>query len=78
MNATSHRSFSQTLALGAIWLYKRLVSPWLPPACQFVPTCSDYAGQAIEKYGVIKGARKALGRLFRCHPLHSGGVDLLD
>ena len=66
------------LILAMISGYKQIVSPWLPPACRFVPTCSDYAAQAIEKYGTIKGSGKALARLLRCHPLHSGGVDLVD
>jgi putative membrane protein insertion efficiency factor len=74
----ANRSTLQAFVLGLIWAYKRIVSPWLPPACGFVPTCSDYAREAIEKYGVVKGGGKALYRLSRCHPLHSGGVDLVD
>ncbi len=66
------------LVLGLIWGYKTIVSPWLPAACRFVPTCSEYASQAVEKHGVIRGSRRALKRLSRCHPLHSGGVDLVD
>ena len=72
------KSVFPKLALGVIWGYKKIVSPWLPAACRFVPTCSEYASQAVEKYGVIRGSGKALTRLSRCHPLHSGGVDLLD
>ena len=62
----------------AIWLlrgYKRFISPLLPPACRFVPTCSEYAAEAIGKYGIVKGSALALWRLLRCHPLCRGGYD---
>ena len=68
----------QVLARGASALlrfYKRWVSPLLPPACRFEPTCSVYAREAIEKYGVARGGLMALGRLCRCHPFHRGGLD---
>ena len=65
------------LGIKAVRAYQLVVSPWLPPACRFVPTCSEYALQAIEQYGVIRGTARALGRLFRCHPLHRGGLDPL-
>jgi putative membrane protein insertion efficiency factor len=55
--------------------YKAVVSPWLPPACRYVPTCSDYASDAIERYGTLRGAAKAAWRLLRCHPLAKGGYD---
>ncbi|HVS46832.1 MAG TPA: membrane protein insertion efficiency factor YidD [Verrucomicrobiae bacterium] len=58
-------------------LYKRLISPLLPPACRFYPSCSQYAAQAIEKHGIVRGTMLAAGRLMRCHPLHHGGVDLV-
>lgn len=62
----------------AIWVlraYKRFVSPLLPSACRFVPTCSEYAMEAIEKYGVIGGTGRAAWRLLRCNPLCRGGYD---
>lgn len=65
-------------ALLVIRGYKVVVSPWLRPACRFVPTCSEYAAEAVERYGVLGGLRRALGRLLRCHPFHAGGVDLVD
>lgn len=61
-----------------LWLlkgYKRFLSPLLPGACRFYPTCSEYAMQAIEKYGSLKGGYLALRRLFKCHPFNDGGYD---
>jgi hypothetical protein len=63
------------LAVGLIELYQRWISPLLPARCRFYPTCSEYAKQAIQKYGVLRGAGLAIKRLLRCHPLHPGGVD---
>ena len=53
--------------------YKRFLSPLLPPACRFVPTCSEYAAEAIGKHGIVKGSALALWRLLRCNPLCRGG-----
>ena len=50
-------------------LYQRLVSPYLPQSCRFQPTCSEYAKEAIEKYGIIKGITLASKRLTKCHPI---------
>jgi len=58
-----------------IRLYKRLLSPLLPPACRFHPTCSSYALQALEKHGALRGVRLTLWRLLRCQPFHPGGFD---
>lgn len=55
--------------------YKYLISPLLPPACRFVPTCSQYAVQAVEKYGVVRGLLMAAWRILRCHPFARGGYD---
>jgi uncharacterized protein len=63
------------LTLGALRLYKRAVSPLLPQACRFAPTCSEYAYEAIVRHGVVGGGWLALRRLFRCHPLSKGGYD---
>ena len=55
--------------------YKRGMSPFLPSACRYYPTCSEYMLNAVEKYGVVKGMRLGIGRLLRCHPFHEGGYD---
>ena len=55
--------------------YRRFLSPLLPTACRFYPSCSQYAAEAIERYGVGKGGWLAVRRLLRCHPWHPGGVD---
>jgi len=65
----------QTLALKLVRAYKLVISPWLPPACRYTPTCSEYAQEAIEQYGFIRGVVRAVGRVLRCHPLHRGGFD---
>ncbi|MGI9106741.1 MAG: membrane protein insertion efficiency factor YidD [Pyrinomonadaceae bacterium] len=56
-------------------LYKTVVSPLLPPACRFVPTCSEYAYQAVDRYGALRGGWMSLRRIGRCHPFHPGGYD---
>lgn len=55
--------------------YKREISPMLPPCCRYTPTCSEYAMQAVEKYGAAKGGWMAAKRIMRCHPFHEGGYD---
>jgi uncharacterized protein len=55
--------------------YKRMVSPLLPPACRYVPTCSEYAADAVEMHGAWKGGMLGLWRLLRCHPFVKGGYD---
>ena len=67
----------RSMAVGLVRLYKLAVSPWLRPACRFVPTCSDYAAEAIEELGVVRGILRASRRLLRCHPFHRGGFDPL-
>ena len=55
--------------------YKRWISPLLPHACRFVPTCSEYALEAVERHGVLRGSWLAVTRLLRCHPLARAGYD---
>ena len=56
--------------LSAIGFYQRCISPYRPPCCRFIPTCSQYALEAVEKYGALKGGWLALRRILRCHPFH--------
>lgn len=62
-------------AIAVLDFYKRFLSPILPRACRFEPTCSAYAREAIERHGLARGAGLAARRLLRCHPFHPGGLD---
>jgi len=64
------------LLIGALGAYKRFVSPLLPPACRFSPSCSEYARLALVKHGLARGSALALWRLARCQPFGLGGIDL--
>ena len=70
-------SILQKAALGMLRGYKWIISPLLPPACRYVPTCSEYAMEAVERYGVLRGSWMAGARLLRCHPFVKGGYDPL-
>jgi len=63
------------LLLLPIKFYQYCISPLKPPACRFVPTCSQYAIEAVQKYGPLKGSWLALKRLLRCHPWGGSGYD---
>jgi putative membrane protein insertion efficiency factor len=65
------------LAVAVIRLYQLLVSPLLPAACRFYPSCSQYALLAIRDHGILRGGWLAVTRLARCNPWHPGGVDLV-
>lgn len=66
------------IVLALIRFYRKCISPLFPPCCRFVPTCSQYALEAIEKYGAWKGGKLAVKRLLRCHPFHTGEHDFYD
>ena len=55
--------------------YKIIISPLLPDRCRFYPTCSEYAVEAIDKYGILKGSIKSMYRILRCNPFNKGGYD---
>lgn len=63
------------VVLDILKLYKTFISPFLPPACRFEPTCSEYTRQAVEKYGAARGAWKGFKRILRCQPFCRGGHD---
>ncbi len=65
----------KTILLNAILFYRRFISPLKAPSCRFVPTCSEYALEAIEKYGPWVGAKMAVRRIMRCHPFGASGYD---
>ena len=71
----AERQLGPRLALSLLQLYKRWISPALPPSCRYVPTCSEYAMEAVERYGALRGGLRAAWRLLRCHPLAKGGLD---
>jgi len=66
---------ARTLVLGLLRGYQWAISPLLPPACRYLPTCSDYAMEAVGRYGVFRGSVMATGRVLRCHPFAKGGCD---
>lgn len=59
----------------AIWFYQRAISPYLPSACRYAPTCSHYSQEAVLKHGVLKGGWLGIRRLGRCHPFGGEGYD---
>lgn len=63
------------LALKLIRGYQLAISPMLPPSCRYVPTCSEYGFEAIERYGILRGGWMTLRRIARCHPFAKGGHD---
>jgi len=63
------------LIVAILRLYKVVLSPMLPSACRYYPSCSEYMRQAVEKYGVARGLWMGAKRLLRCHPFHAGGID---
>ncbi|MCG8470796.1 MAG: membrane protein insertion efficiency factor YidD [Desulfobacterales bacterium] len=63
------------VVIGLIKAYQYLISPVLGPRCRFYPTCSAYAIEAYERYGVLKGSSLTVKRIIKCHPFHPGGVD---
>ncbi len=61
--------------LGMVALYKRFLSPALPPSCRYYPTCSTYMQEAVTRYGALRGGWMGIKRILRCHPFHPGGYD---
>jgi hypothetical protein len=65
----------KTILIRLIQFYRVAISPLYPPMCRFQPTCSQYAIEAISRFGVLKGSILAIRRILRCHPFHPGGYD---
>ncbi|MGH9930246.1 MAG: membrane protein insertion efficiency factor YidD [Pyrinomonadaceae bacterium] len=65
----------KSLLIAFLRFYKLVISPFLPASCRFSPTCSQYATEAIGRYGALRGSVRALRRLLRCHPFSLGGYD---
>jgi putative membrane protein insertion efficiency factor len=61
--------------IALVKFYRVAISPCRPPCCRYIPTCSQYALEALEKYGALKGGYLALRRILRCNPFHPGGYD---
>jgi uncharacterized protein len=74
-NNLKMRKIARTVAVQVLRGYKWGISPMFPPACRYVPTCSEYAMEAIDRFGVFRGGLMALWRLLRCHPFVKGGYD---
>lgn len=66
---------TRNIALLLLRGYKLVISPWLPASCRYVPTCSEYTMEAIDRYGVLRGSGMALRRILRCHPFGQSGYD---
>ena len=66
------------LLIKLVRLYQKYISPLRPACCRYIPTCSQYAVEALEKYGALKGSWLALKRFSRCHPVHLGEHDFYD
>jgi putative membrane protein insertion efficiency factor len=67
--------FAKNIILQLLRGYKLAVSPWVGSACRFVPTCSEYAMEAVDVHGVVRGAFMAIARVARCHPFSASGYD---
>lgn len=69
------RRMLERLMVGLIRFYQQAISPYFPPCCRYTPTCSQYALEAVKKYGPFKGGYLAVRRIMRCNPFHPGGYD---
>ena len=68
-------NFTKFVTLQLLRAYKWAISPLFPPACRYVPTCSEYAMEAVERYGALRGGWMAFARILRCHPFAHSGYD---
>jgi putative membrane protein insertion efficiency factor len=75
---SSPTRIARAVTLAPLVIYRRLISPALPRRCKYEPTCSRYAVQAVEEYGILRGLVLALWRLLRCNPWSHGGYDPIE
>ena len=68
-------TFARRIAIAPLLVYRRVISPLLPPRCKYAPSCSEYAVQAISEFGILRGLVLAAWRLLRCNPFSHGGFD---
>jgi putative membrane protein insertion efficiency factor len=68
-------TLARRIAVAPIVVYRRVISPLLPPRCKYAPSCSEYAVQAISEFGILRGLVLAAWRLLRCNPFSHGGFD---
>lgn len=68
----------KTVLIALIRVYQKILSPILPPACRYTPTCSEYFVQALQKKGIVKGILLGVWRILRCHPFAEGGYDPVE
>jgi putative membrane protein insertion efficiency factor len=68
-------SIMKRIAKAPVHVYRKWISPLKPPTCRFYPTCSQYALEAIDEHGALKGSWLAVKRICKCHPFHPGGID---
>jgi uncharacterized protein len=68
----------RSIAIAPVRFYQRAISPAIPARCKYHPTCSEYAVQAVRRYGVLRGIALAIWRVLRCNPLSHGGVDKVE
>ena len=66
---------ARKIVLQLLRAYKWAISPMFPPSCRYVPSCSEYAAEAVDRYGALRGSAAAIWRLLRCHPFSTGGYD---
>lgn len=66
------------LLIGMVRFYRKFISPAFPPSCRFIPTCSQYALEALEKHGALRGGWLSIKRIAKCHPFHRGEHEYYD
>ncbi len=75
MSFARHLRWVRYVPIGIVRSYQLVLSPLLPPACRYFPSCSQYALEALERHGTLRGGWLTVRRIFRCHPFRPGGYD---